>query len=886
MVGNRVFFHVLFIFFIWFNCLAEDGAVSSSGEAAAAQQQGRAFAPQGELSHRVIIVNDWTGSDISQSGEGQIDVGILGKMLTWGLIQEAAPILITRKLFVNYLGKLIDVYDDFPQLDAAIGPYKLAMKTAGFWQNFGLVASFEAKIKRLPTKNKNDPFYSYVYAQVPLNSEHWYLFDYPGTEYVLLVPRIFEKKLKKSKHDLLRNLGFNPGEHIILPQAQKPSERLNSEVKRIQDRLKDLDKRFRAPIIEEYREQKARGLLNAPVKKVTKDEFFHERELQEFLKIFRKASDAPFTLEEAAGSAAAAGSSSSITVPWNIYLIGHGKTNIAGLSSHDFTRLLYFFNRYVPTNFLLYVTCYGGKYEHLTDPYRRLKNPNYPLHYIIGSVGTADTPVNVVFYKDEPWLSIQKEDQEIFSPPMPVDFNNYFELLEKHKPFDDVLRTVASPSNFRYGYPVIRFPGTNWFSAVDIDHKILILTRVKSLASLVEKKEIEIKNKEAVLLYESFVGAPVAIKKSPQDLYNNARMIIMSPPDYKNVSRQYFAQITLEQNLQEFLFHNLSPRNQKFSTRREFYIKKMILKQPMTCIDHESMKPFECPAEIDRNGFQTFKNVVFVFPAEGTEPHGVSSYILIDGHNVYFKEGSALYEAVFNVREERPEIKLWFDFFEERIRIQNEKANTLRLLNEKRKKMQKKVQSDFYPSLLFSRDFQLTNERFIRLVADSLVLWRFLISAVIHLKPYEKYLESENMQDKNYFHGIKKQLQQLTERLENDITDFWISLHPRLSVEEMVQGNDLYIPQSVTCLLKNIERGFSILQQQEKAEEVTKEIINCYQWIVHDLKRAAEDKENDVSNLLEQIEAAQERYYADIGAWIDKQTTFNNWMRSRYSKTS
>ena len=136
-----------------------------------------------EKYNRLIMINDLYGSDTL------FERGILAWELIQVFIQEAAPVLVSRALLIRYLDKLLDFYDDFPQLHGVITKYKEELKSKG------VTDPFEQEIKALTIKDKNEPYISYVSAQVPLNEQRWYFFDYSETEYVLFIPRIFEKKL-------------------------------------------------------------------------------------------------------------------------------------------------------------------------------------------------------------------------------------------------------------------------------------------------------------------------------------------------------------------------------------------------------------------------------------------------------------------------------------------------------------------------------------------------------------------------------------------------------------------------------------------------------------------------------------------------------------------
>lgn len=236
---------------------------------------------------------------------------------------------------------------------------------------------------------------------------------------------------------------------------------------------------------------------------------------------------------------------------WNVYLGGHGTistgghesqlkgSSIAGLSLLQFQELIQFFNNKINVNFLYYMSCYAGGVNR-TLPYLTnimnsrgyitgIKKPNFTI-----SVGSVSDIAGTVGNKAYQWCAAclnKKSVTECRAQKGNIDFVSFFDYLHKYsntvgiRPtlFNDrELQRILGEVTYRekteydpYGIsvlPQVMFPGTDIFTAVDLDGNIGILSNVLAKKHDIEKQPITFKNKDVILLYPQTISVPIIIK--------------------------------------------------------------------------------------------------------------------------------------------------------------------------------------------------------------------------------------------------------------------------------------------------------------------------------------------------------------------------------------
>ncbi|MEX0940158.1 MAG: hypothetical protein WDZ41_02270 [Candidatus Babeliales bacterium] len=291
---------------------------------------------------------------------------------------------------------------------------------------------------------------------------------------------------------------------------------------------------------------------------------------------------------------------------WLFYLVGHGAPIkegkpgiIAGLFTSYFKRVLAFFNNQIETKLLLYVSCFvGGKhllapYEHswfypslLSKGIKRKEIIPEVFNYIIIASGLSYLPTQA---------------RRIYFPNYKAffkDIKEYFYIQQAKKRESDLFNAInyVYPLYEQTGelkvtqLPVIRYPGIEWFSIINIDKKIFELTRVLVETREAEAREIPIIDKELIIVYpeklpistirriHSEVLVPVRIKK---DKNNKLPAIISSAA---NPATHYFEQLIIENGGLSEILRSFLIVQEHYG--RTFYIKQLTSNNDI--IDYQS----------------------------------------------------------------------------------------------------------------------------------------------------------------------------------------------------------------------------------------------------------------------------------------------------------
>lgn len=213
---------------------------------------------------------------------------------------------------------------------------------------------------------------------------------------------------------------------------------------------------------------------------------------------------------------------------WAIYLNGHGgNTELAGMNLAPFKNVLNFFNNDITTSLFFYLTCFAV--SQFVDAYKKeTTNEIVNLNYTIATCALADTPTNSRISING-WFWDYSRNRIIFNFEN-YNFTEYFKVLEQKtkKPisyieeFSYIVNFIDSKGRISdlHNVPSIRFPGTNWFSVIDISKVLLELTNIRVIAQgtepLIINKTIKT-TKDAILLYTQNIPFELDIQKPQID---------------------------------------------------------------------------------------------------------------------------------------------------------------------------------------------------------------------------------------------------------------------------------------------------------------------------------------------------------------------------------
>lgn len=540
----------------------------------------------------LIILLDWDNERIdhalygmqpSQDSDHSPDFGPISSSLLTTLEQKAAPILVSAATWKNFIQRK-QIYGDFITLDTKTLITKYKRKFTRFNTDEGII-TFAEKCKAyinpsqfgtLTKADKDELCYFLLSYVLMFDPKEWYMEKF-GNYVYLLIPKIYQEN-QRIKNDYPKVSTKLSNRELILGLKHGIS---------VSDPF-DIAS-FSTPSILNYGEEFLKILS----------------------KIFVTKADVPDDTQ--------------CLHHWYMYVIGHGSPaegfsygSIVGLSLLQFSRFLFFLNTTIQTDFLIYVTCFAGG-QHLVQPYERTWF--YPPKITGGPVRQAITPevfnyiiiANTLAYAPsyewsphvpEPFmLGISKV---IFKQQFPSFFTSikkYFYPEEKiEAPLNgaplnlvEILKNVQAIVPQKKGHekdlqiPVIRYPGTEWFSIIDFHHEVFRLSRVLVETHQAEKREIVIARKKVVVIdLPPFLGrrmavptrmhseilVPVRIRKNGMDLPSIVSSAI-APADY------YFDTMIVPQGgLINYMNSFFSVPHEWYG--RTYYFKKLICLNDLT----------------------------------------------------------------------------------------------------------------------------------------------------------------------------------------------------------------------------------------------------------------------------------------------------------------
>lgn len=409
---------------------------------------------------RIIMIID-NDQKVSSSAEA------LMQTFTMAFIEETAPILINHLLFqelVQFKNRLLTEILRHPEAKKYIEQFNTLLIKQNEYSDI------HNEVTKLPLASIRDEYF--IYHQIAPTGDKWQLFDIPNTPYLLLIPKryiswIIQKPFIGASDNYDNYFGFNITK---MSPLELPTDLAD----------KDLISKLN---------QIASQLTTKPTK-------FSIDNLHQLFTV------TPYTKDKG------------YNYSWNIWQIGHGlipEQQIAGMPLAKFSDQLSFLNTVINTNFFYYVTCFGGHFEHLTQPFKSFKGLK-ELSFPVASGSTTDLAVTATWlhiFRMKPYRRING----YVVPALSIHFNDFFNSLESQQPFEKALPFVSAP--MAKNIPLIRFPGTDWFAWTDLNKKVVAITKTNLAAHLIDQKDYHIAPpKEAVLIYPEIIPTKIYLKNN------------------------------------------------------------------------------------------------------------------------------------------------------------------------------------------------------------------------------------------------------------------------------------------------------------------------------------------------------------------------------------
>lgn len=258
------------------------------------------------------------------------------------------------------------------------------------------------------------------------------------------------------------------------------------------------------------------------------------------------------------------------------------KQHIAGIGMHEFRKLLVFFNSQISVNFLFYNSCFAAGQQAIDAYYDFTNKKQLMLNYPIAS----DAITEATTFTRQFTLHINFIPS-IYELTIPIDKNGFIKMLYKSnfKAFFDALKSsaiisynkllsyvsfYASPDKILIANrPKIRFPGTQWFSIVDVDKDTYALTNTRAVAQGL--KPLVIRNKNVLLISALTIPFPIIFNRLAKQSFPT--FVSLQPGKAKHIFSSIEApQYTLDEVLNGFFFSN------KLYASKLFIIDKLLVK--------------------------------------------------------------------------------------------------------------------------------------------------------------------------------------------------------------------------------------------------------------------------------------------------------------------
>lgn len=235
---------------------------------------------------------------------------------------------------------------------------------------------------------------------------------------------------------------------------------------------------------------------------------------------------------------------------WNIYLIGHGKTNqsIAGLHKKDFFALLRCFEK-INTSLLHYSSCFSGG-ANLMEVKEQLAQLNAP--FIVSAQGINED----LTYSISTIKSDQTEGYPEFFKRADAFFGDPYAFVQTNKeqdPIAFVLSPIINKLTLDYAQPFVYIPAVGVFNALVVDKQVKVITKAITRAHTFENKAIDCTKPDikTIIVYPNYISVPLKIAP---------HIAIVSPTQAQvhNIDLHFFEEIISGDTLSSIIFNCVS----------------------------------------------------------------------------------------------------------------------------------------------------------------------------------------------------------------------------------------------------------------------------------------------------------------------------------------
>jgi len=417
--------------------------------------------------------------------------------------------------------------------DKYIENLKLAVQSVNNYKADKIQEAKEAsaKLKAVIT-SQEDPLYRWIrYAfeasLLSFNSEDWYYYQ-PSDRFVLLVPKQYAQKLGDKLGLLIENTIPKELTDSALVWARCENRLKNKLAQSLGEALlKDIEKIF--VVKKDSQQHWAIYLMGhgvpPRVRAIPTKEFEDKRrvirgEIQQLqMDIKRSVEDT----EQKKLKVAQEQKKEELN---RLLLQGEDKTRqvlgkipeVAGFTIPEFKQLLNYFSVKLPVSVFAYLTCYGGG-SNLYQVYAKEQKDNFlEKHpFVTCTAGFYESHLSNFFdvwffppYENETSIAVYKSSNYVKESAI-VNYDTFFQEVEKSsQPIDwnKALDAIFQFSSFGENTPLIKFPGTEWFTMPDFKN-VLSIGKVKAGTRAPDKPLKVSQEKQIILLYAKTIPFPM-----------------------------------------------------------------------------------------------------------------------------------------------------------------------------------------------------------------------------------------------------------------------------------------------------------------------------------------------------------------------------------------
>lgn len=237
---------------------------------------------------------------------------------------------------------------------------------------------------------------------------------------------------------------------------------------------------------------------------------------------------------------------------------------IAGIPGSGFAQLMTFFDEYLDTAYVHYITCFSGG-SNQTFVNETLSSLN--VHFIVSTQGVQESYTSTsvgVKASSKTGIEVTGQNLSEFFRLLKMFFTQPEEFVKmKQKqgkgtdPILLIIQTLSSPDDKSQNQPFVRFPGAGAFNPTPITESTKTITTTMARAHEIEKKPFNFSdpNINAVIINTSRINVPIDFgKKGPQ---GHTALVTPSPASFlaKYEAIHMFKEIKWQDTLQSLLFN-------------------------------------------------------------------------------------------------------------------------------------------------------------------------------------------------------------------------------------------------------------------------------------------------------------------------------------------